>query len=777
MNPAIDAFFRSWPREPWLWGGLLVTVAIYLRGWHALRQKDPHRWNGAKLTAFLAGLASIGLALGSPIETFAGLLLQLHMVQHLLLMMVAPPLLWLGAPMFPLLRGLPAGIRQAWVVPLLRWKWLRRVAARLTHPLGALPIYVAATWLWHVPAAYELGLRSPTWHAVQHACFLGAAMLFWYPVVRPYPASPRWPLWLLFPYLIVADVQNTVLSALLTFSPQPWFEHYANVPRLGGISAMADQATAGLVMWIPGSLAFLLPLFGLGVSMLEGPRGKRTSRHPAAQAASAAKLMLDEAERSKGWDILAIPVLGRLFRWHGTRLTIQAAVLVAAVAVVVDGLTGPPVAPMNLAGVAPWIHWRGFLILGLLLFGNVFCFACPLVLPRRLLARWLPEGRRWPKAFQNKWLAAGLTLLFLWSYEAFALWDSPWLTAWIAVGYFGAAFAVDTLFRAGSFCKYVCPIGQFNFVQSLVSPAGVQIRSPAACATCRTHDCIRGRESLPGCETMLYLPRKRDNFDCTFCLDCARACPHENVGLFVGVPAAALVASAGELNGKTTSPAAKAGPRHLLRTDVAVLILLLVFGAFANAAGMVAPVVAWERSIEKAIGVQAPWLSASVFYALALLLLPAAATLAVAAASRWAAQSKRSIVATVARFAPALVPLGLGMWLAHYLFHFLTSFDTIWPATQRFAAQWHWRSSGPVDWTLSCCRPAGDWLIQLELVLLDLGLLTSLYVCWRTAVSESLTRRQAAAVVLPWALLMLLLFAVGVWTVFQPMEMRGTLSG
>lgn len=777
MSPAVDAFFRSWPREPWLWASLLITATVYLRGWRSLRRNDPTRWSGAKAAAFLGGLLSIGLALGSPIESFAGLLLQLHMVQHLLLMMVAPPLLWLGAPLFPLLRGLSVGIRQAWVLPLLKWKWLRRIGARLTHPLVALPIYVAATWLWHVPAAYELGLRSPTWHAVQHACFLGSAMLFWHPVVRPYPTSPRWPLWLLFPYLILADVQNTVLSALLTFSSTPWYEHYANVPRLGGISVLADQSTAGLVMWVPGSLAFLLPLFGLGVAMLDGSLAKRPRPRAVVRPVATAAHGKNTTKHAGGLDILAVPVIGRLLCWHGTRLVVQAAVLVAAVTVVVDGFTGPAIAPMNLAGVVPWIHWRGFLILGLLLVGNVFCFACPLVLPRRLLGRWLPSGRRWPRALQNKWLAAALVLLFLWSYEAFALWDSPWITAWIAVGYFGAAFTIDTLFRGGTFCKYVCPVGQFNFVQSLVSPGGVQVRSPSACATCRTHDCVRGRENLSGCELKLYLPRKHDSFDCTFCLDCVRACPHDNVGLFIGVPAATLVASAGELNRQPAAPEKGITPRHLLRTDVAMLMLLLVFGAFVNAAGMVAPVVAWERTIERAIGIDARWLSASIFYAFALLLMPTVAVIAAAALSRRAGPSKCSMAATVARFAPSLVPLGLGMWLAHYLFHFLTSFDTLWPATQRFAAQWHWTADGPLDWTLSCCRPATDWIIQLELILLDLGLLVSLYIAWRTAAAESLTRRQAAAAALPWAGLMLLLFAVGVWTVFQPMEMRGTLSG
>src|SRR5262249_18740289 len=146
------------------------------------------------------------------------LLLQVHMVQHLLLMMVAPPLLWLGAPLFPLLRGLPPPIRTYWIAPLFRSRPLRRFLERLTHPALALPLFVGATWLWHVPVVYEIALRSSGWHYVQHVCFLGTALVFWYPVVRPYPSRPHWSPWLLLPYLILADVQNTVLSALLTFS-------------------------------------------------------------------------------------------------------------------------------------------------------------------------------------------------------------------------------------------------------------------------------------------------------------------------------------------------------------------------------------------------------------------------------------------------------------------------------------------------------------------------------------------------------------------------------
>ena len=135
------------------------------------------------------GLAALFLALASPIEPFAALLLQAHMIQHLLFMMVAPPLFWLGAPLFPIVRGLPPAVRTYWVVPLLRSTTLRRLFARLTHPVVALPLFVAVTWLWHAPPVYEYALRSSGWHSLQHLCFLGSALLFWYPG-RPAVSQP-----------------------------------------------------------------------------------------------------------------------------------------------------------------------------------------------------------------------------------------------------------------------------------------------------------------------------------------------------------------------------------------------------------------------------------------------------------------------------------------------------------------------------------------------------------------------------------------------------------
>lgn len=119
MNPTLEAFARSWPSEPWLVAGLAMTAVIYARGWRFLHRRDPARWHRGRLAAFAGGLLSIFLALASPIEPFAALLLQVHMAQHLLLMMMAPPLLWLGAPLFPMLRGLSEPVRRHWAMPLL----------------------------------------------------------------------------------------------------------------------------------------------------------------------------------------------------------------------------------------------------------------------------------------------------------------------------------------------------------------------------------------------------------------------------------------------------------------------------------------------------------------------------------------------------------------------------------------------------------------------------------------------------------------------------------
>jgi cytochrome c oxidase assembly factor CtaG/polyferredoxin len=785
MSPTLDAFLRSWPFEPWLLSSLILTACIYLRGWLALYWQTPQRWRAGQPCAFCGGLAVLYLALASPIEPFAALLLQVHMLQHLLLMMAVPPLCWLGEPMFPLLRGLPQPVRRYWVLPLLRSRALRSFFARLTHPVASLPVLVAATWLWHAPGAYELALRSSGWHYLQHACFLAAGLLFWYPVVRPYPAHPHWSLWLVLPYLILADVQNTIFSALLTFSDHVLYPYYLQIPRLGRLSALEDQSAAGVLMWVPGSLAFLVPLFAIGARLLYGrgqderEKGRKGEREkgrlrqlPLVSLSPPPHFSLSQPPaRTSGFDLLRVPLIGRFLRWRHARIVMQAPLGALAGVFIFDGLRGPQVGAMNLAGVLPWIHWRGLLILGFLVAGNFFCMACPFLLPRTLARRWLPAGRHWPRWLRSKWLSAVLLALFFWAYEAFSLWDSPWWTAWLALGYFVGAFVVDGLFRDAAFCKYVCPIGQFNFVQSLVSPLEVKTRDPAVCATCRTKDCIRGRGGqnvlgAAGCELRLFQPRKAGNMDCTFCLDCVHACPHENVGILARQPGSDL------WNNARGSESGSAGNRP----DLAVLIVVLVFGAFVNAAGMVAPVLAWRDRLESLVRPAAPLLVTSLLYFFGLLVLPSAAVGCAAVLSRRWGRLDARWTEVAARYSYALVPIGFAMWLAHYSFHLLTSYDTVIPAAQRFARDIGWPAFGSPHWVAGCCRSVGDWLPRLEVVFLDFGLLLSLYTAYRIALAQTPPLSRAFRAMAPWALLITLLFAAGIWIVFQPMQMRGALQ-
>ena len=193
------------------------------------------------------------------------------MIQHLLLMMVVPPLLLLGAPLLPLLRGLPRPVLQG-LGPFFASTVLQRLGHFLTHPLVGLLAFTVSNVAWHVPSLYELALRSEFWHDVQHVFFLSTGLLFWWPVVQPWPSRLRWPRWTMIPYLLFADIQNTALSAFLIFSERVLYPTYAAVPRLWGITALDDQAAAGAIMWVPGSVIFLIPVAVLAIRLLDSPR-------------------------------------------------------------------------------------------------------------------------------------------------------------------------------------------------------------------------------------------------------------------------------------------------------------------------------------------------------------------------------------------------------------------------------------------------------------------------------------------------------------------------
>src|SRR3984957_7675898 len=620
MEDPANAVFSSWaiPIGPTV--AILLSFILYLRGWISLQFRAPSRFPVWRLLSFGAGLLTIFLAIASPLDAFGGLMLQVHMIQHLLLMMVGPPLILAGAPSLPILSGLPRIFAREVVGPFLIWTPLKRIGHFLFNPVLCWIAFTSSNVLWHLPMFYELALNSPGWHQVEHLCFLGTGFLFWWQVIQPWPSRPAWPRWAMIPYLVLADLQNTGLAAFLTFCDRVLYPTYQHAPRLWGSNPLDDQVIAGTIMWVPGSIVFLVPAAIIAIQFLS-PKSKFQfeeslaplpvrNRQPKT-AILLRKLGLAPHPPRPFFDLFKVPVLGPIVHSKVFRRGMQGVMLILAIAVLADGFLGAKVSPMNLAGVLPWTHWRGFTVIALLFAGNLFCMVCPFTLVRDFGRRWLPAKWTWPRFLRNKWPAVLLLALYFWAYEAFSLWNSPWLTAWMILSYFLAALLIDGIFQGGSFCKYVCPVGQFHFVQSLLSPLEVKVRKPDVCRTCKTFDCIRGGSEQRGCELNLFQPKKKGNMYCTFCMDCVHAGPHENGGLIGVIPGKDLW---------NRAQRSSVGP-FANRFDLAVLVLILVFGALANAAGMIAPVAGLLDRARFLFDLQRPVIIA-LFLAVGMFLIP-----------------------------------------------------------------------------------------------------------------------------------------------------------
>jgi putative membrane protein len=263
-------------RVGWAWDWhpavlLLVGVpgVLYVRGWWLLRRTPRTRGAapGWRLAAYLTGIGSVVLALCSPLEMLAELSFTAHMVQHQLLLMVAPPLLLLGAPFPLILWALPPRLRRRLGALVTRPGPVRRALRTLTWMPVAGTLYTVTLWGWHYPAAYEAGLRHPMLHDLEHLMFFGTAVLFWWPIVNPAPRFHRLSTGVMYGarigYLILATAQNTLLGAVLGLAERVFYPSYAAAPQLlADWNPVDDQAFGGGVMW-SGSHMFLLAVLVL----------------------------------------------------------------------------------------------------------------------------------------------------------------------------------------------------------------------------------------------------------------------------------------------------------------------------------------------------------------------------------------------------------------------------------------------------------------------------------------------------------------------------------
>jgi putative membrane protein len=275
MSDAFQSVWDEWSLPVWLTLAVLLTAAIYLRGWLALRKTRPAQFTLDRLLSFLAGLACLWISIGSPLDAFADALLSAHMIEHLILMSLVPPLILLGLPVVPLLRGLPRVVRVYIAGPLLRFRPLRGLFHQLVRPRFAWLALNFTFLAWHVPAAYDFALEHEGWHDFEHICFLGSSLLFWWCLIRPWPAPRRAHNWSILLYLISADVVNSVLSAFLAFCGRPMYPYYSAHPDPLGIEPLPDQVLGAVIMWVFGSTAFLIPAALIAYSLVQPTHNRR----------------------------------------------------------------------------------------------------------------------------------------------------------------------------------------------------------------------------------------------------------------------------------------------------------------------------------------------------------------------------------------------------------------------------------------------------------------------------------------------------------------------
>lgn len=259
-----------WSLEPWVLALLALSAALYgaglLRLWRrAGVGRGIGRWQAA---AFATGWLALAAALVTPLDALGSRLFAAHMVQHELLMVVAAPLLVLGRPLAAWTWAFAPPQRRR-IGAATRWRWLAAAWDAITRPVTAWTLHALALWAWHVPVLFEAALRHEAVHVLQHTTFLGTALLFWWAVLGGDPRSPRGGFALA--YLFTTMMHTGALGALLTFAPTAWYPAYEQAGGGFGLTPVEDQQLGGLIMWVPGGIAYVIAGLALVGRLLARP--------------------------------------------------------------------------------------------------------------------------------------------------------------------------------------------------------------------------------------------------------------------------------------------------------------------------------------------------------------------------------------------------------------------------------------------------------------------------------------------------------------------------
>jgi len=266
--PELHGHAEAWSFPLLITSAVALIALAYSRGWFRLRSDSPNRTPAWRVAAFVSGLFFLWIVVGSGLSAFDHDSLTVHMINHLILMTVVAPLTLLGAPGRPLLRGLPAGLEHSAHDFFTRNRQIQPLARVVTHPIFCWLFATATVIGWHIPAVFNLAMRSHGWHDLEYACFILAGLLFWLPVVQPATGAHKRLGWSVPVYLFLATLPCDILSAFLVFCGRVVYPSYLSADRIFNFSVLEDQQCAGALMWVWVTFACLLPAFVITVHML-----------------------------------------------------------------------------------------------------------------------------------------------------------------------------------------------------------------------------------------------------------------------------------------------------------------------------------------------------------------------------------------------------------------------------------------------------------------------------------------------------------------------------
>jgi putative membrane protein len=274
--PAPHDLWGAWNLDPVLLGGLLLAAWAFWRGQTSGPRRPVDSW---RARCFSGALVALGLALLSPLDALSGSLASAHMVQHLLLLLVAAPLLALSAPSSAILRGSPLALRRASGRSRRRLGLTHGNLGVLRHPAAVWLLSVGVVWFWHAAAPYDATLDNQLLHVLEHASFLVTAVLFWQVVVGVRGAA-RVSGGLGVLLVFAMAMQSVFLSVLLTFARTPWYSGYAATTAPWGLDPLTDQRLAGVIMWIPAGVIYLVVALALLVTWIRATEREMSRSEP-----------------------------------------------------------------------------------------------------------------------------------------------------------------------------------------------------------------------------------------------------------------------------------------------------------------------------------------------------------------------------------------------------------------------------------------------------------------------------------------------------------------